>query len=79
MVFFMPTAVSYINRWFAGALRARGQALYMSLTFGAGGMLGMFGGGLAWEAWGAGVTYSAASLCCLAGFALIMQAVRERT
>ena len=65
-------AVSFINRWFPGALRARGQALYMSFTFGAGGMLGSFGSGLTWEMFGAAPTYAAASLCCLAGTLLVL-------
>jgi PPP family 3-phenylpropionic acid transporter len=71
------TAVSFINRWFPGSLRVRGQALYMSLTFGAGGMLGSFASGLAWDGLGAGVTYTAASVCCLFGFALVLHVVRE--
>jgi PPP family 3-phenylpropionic acid transporter len=66
------TAVSFINRWFAGPLRARGQALYASLTFGAGGMLGSFGSGVAWELFGAAPTYAAASLCCLIGVVLLI-------
>ena len=66
------TAVSFINRWFPDGLRARGQALYMSLTFGAGGMLGSFASGLAWDGLGAGVTYTAASVCCLAGMLLVL-------
>ena len=65
------SAVSFINRWFAGPLRARGQALYVSLSFGAGGMLGSFGSGLLWERFGAGTTYAVASACCLAGLVLV--------
>lgn len=70
------SAVSFVNLWFPGSLRARGQALYMSLSFGAGGMLGSFASGLAWDAVGAGVTYTAASVCCLAGLLLVMWRVR---
>jgi len=66
------TAVSFINRWFAGPLRARGQALYASLTFGAGGMLGSFGSGQIWEMFGSAPTYAAASLCCLGGTMLVL-------
>ena len=64
--------MSFINRWFAGSLRARGQALYTTFTFGAGGMLGSFGSGLTWEMFGAAPTYAAASLCCLGGTLLVL-------
>lgn len=58
--------VAVINRWFAGALQARGQAIYGSLSFGAGGMLGGLLSGLMWEGWGAALTFSVS-----AGFALL--------
>ncbi len=70
------SAVSFINFWFPGDLRARGQAIYMSLSFGAGGMLGSFSSGLAWDIVGAGITYTAASVCCLAGLLLVVWRVR---
>jgi len=73
------TAVSFINRWFPDALRARGQALYMSLTFGAGGMLGSFASGLVWDGLGAGIAYTAASICCLIGLLLVLGKVRNET
>lgn len=66
------TAVSFINRWFAASLRARGQALYASLSYGAGGILGSFGSGLLWEWSGAALTFSLASLCCLGGWLLVV-------
>lgn len=74
---FHASAVSFINRWFAGSLRARGQALYVSLTFGAGGMLGSLGSGLMWDGFGAGLTYGAASVCCLAGLLLVVAYLPE--
>jgi PPP family 3-phenylpropionic acid transporter len=59
-------SVAAVNRWFAGRHQARGQALYGSLSFGAGGMLGGLLSGWAWEALGAERTYTLS-----AGFALI--------
>jgi PPP family 3-phenylpropionic acid transporter len=71
------TAVGFINRWFGENLRARGQALYASLTFGAGGVLGSLGSGWSWDWMGPAMTYTAASLCCLVGFVLVMWKLRE--
>ena len=42
-------AVSLIHRIFKGRLQGRGQALYSSLSFGAGGALGALGSGYLWE------------------------------
>lgn len=55
-----------LNRWFPRQQQGRIQAIYGSLSFGAGGMLGAVLAGQSWQALGAGVTYSIA-----AGFALI--------
>ena len=42
-------AVNLIHRMFRGPLQGRGQALYSSLSFGAGGAAGSFSAGLLWE------------------------------
>jgi len=42
-------AVNLIHRIFRGRLQGRGQALYSSLSFGAGGALGSLGSGYLWE------------------------------
>ena len=36
-------ALGMVNTWFPDSMRSRGQALYMSLSFGAGGMIGGIG------------------------------------
>ncbi|MBM3390793.1 MAG: MFS transporter [Betaproteobacteria bacterium] len=59
-------SVAAVNRWFAGRHQARGQALYGSLSFGAGGMLGGLVSGWSWDALGAEITYTLS-----AGFALL--------
>ena len=59
-------AVAALNRWFPSQQQGRVQALYGSVSFGGGGMLGNFVSGLAWSALGAGWTYTLG-----AGFALI--------
>ncbi len=42
-------SIEYIRRFFAGSLRGRGQALYTSASFGAGGALGAGLGGFLWD------------------------------
>ena len=64
-------AVTLIHRWFPGTHQVRGQAIYLSVSFGAGGVLGSLLSGLAWESIGPAWTFSAASLAALAGFALL--------
>ncbi|MES2127753.1 MAG: MFS transporter [Pseudomonadota bacterium] len=61
------SCVMTMQRWFAGPLQARGQALYIALAYGVGGSCG--GLFMAW-CWGAlgshAVYYAAATLCVLA-------------
>jgi len=61
--------ISLIHKYFIGGHQGRGQALYSSLSFGAGGALGSFASGYAWEMIGPQATYfmaAVASAC--AGF-----------
>lgn len=51
-------AISLVNRFFEGGLQGRGQALYSSMTFGAGIAVGSFVGGLLWEALGGMWTFA---------------------
>jgi PPP family 3-phenylpropionic acid transporter len=64
---FHSAALASIHRIFRGPHQARGQAVYSSLSFGLGGTLGGLGGGVAWERFGAGWTFSAAAVCAFAG------------
>ncbi len=62
-------AIMLYHRWFPGRLRGRGQALYSSLSFGAGGALGSYLGGLAWDGLGSGETFMvAAGIALMAWF-----------
>ena len=65
------SAVAAVNRWFPGKAQARGQALYSSLSFGAGGLLGALVAGGLWDGLGAGWTFSFGSLFALLGGWLI--------
>lgn len=46
---FHATAIRLIHEHFRGAHQGRGQALYSSVSYGAGGALGSFYGGVAWD------------------------------
>ncbi len=68
-------AIAAVNQWFPGKLQGKGQALYGSLSFGAGGMLGGLVSGYAWDGIGAAWTFTlgagfalAGLLCLLAGW-----------
>lgn len=60
-------AIHLIHNFFTGRHQGRGQALYSSLSFGAGGAVGSLASGYLWDAVGATATYmSAAALSALA-------------
>ncbi|MBL8471149.1 MAG: MFS transporter [Rhodocyclaceae bacterium] len=65
---FHAAAVAAINRLFVGRHQARGQALYSSLSFGAGGMLGGLVSGWFWDRAGAPLTYTLSSVFALAAY-----------
>ena len=71
------SAIAAVTEWFPGKAQGRGQALYSSLSFGAGGLLGALIAGRTWDDWGAGWTFSLASVFALAGFMLVWRWVRE--
>lgn len=70
-------AIAAVNQWFPGPARGRGQALYSSISFGAGGLLGGLVSGWTWDWIGAAWTYTLSSLFALAGLSLILLWVRE--
>jgi PPP family 3-phenylpropionic acid transporter len=61
------SAVSLVSRYFGPARQARGQALYISLTFGLGGFIGATVSGELWEGVGPAWTYTASAAAGLAG------------
>jgi MFS transporter, PPP family, 3-phenylpropionic acid transporter len=72
-------AVALVNRWFGEAGRARGQALYASVSFGAGGMIGSAASGWLWDGIGPAWMFSLASLVAALGLLpLIFQRNRLR-
>ena len=67
------SSVMSLQRWFSGPLQARGQALYMSISYGIGGTLGGLFLAQWWERAGAeSVYYVAALLAVLSSIAAIL-------
>ena len=55
------SAIQLIHRYFIGRHQGRGQALYSSLSFGAGGAVGSFYSGLTWDTLGSQFTFEIAA------------------
>ncbi|MBN8455636.1 MFS transporter [Accumulibacter sp.] len=69
-------AIAAVNRWFPGHCQTRGQALYSTVSFGAGGLLGSLLSGWTWDAWGAAATFALSSLLALVGLLIVAIWVR---
>lgn len=74
---FHAAALARVHQWFQGRNKARGQAVYSSLSFGLGGTLGGLASGIAWERLGAAATFGAAAACAALGLVLLVIA-RDR-
>ncbi len=61
-------AIQYIHSFFTGRHQGKGQALYSSLSFGAGGALGSFYSGYLFDGFGARSMFLVAMLLALSGF-----------
>lgn len=57
-------AIHLVHNYFGDHHQGKGQALYSSLSFGLGGMMGSLGSGYLWDLQGAWFVYSAAAVCC---------------
>lgn len=62
---FHAAGVAATHRVFSGELQSRGQALYSSLGYGAGGAIGTLAAGYAWESVGGAVTFSLSAAAAL--------------
>jgi PPP family 3-phenylpropionic acid transporter len=66
-------AIQLVHRFFVGRHQGRGQALYSSLSFGAGGAVGSLLSGYAWEDIGGQLTYLAAAGVSALAFVIVWQ------
>ena len=57
-------AIHLVHEYFGVQHQGKGQALYTSVSFGLGGMLGSFFSGYLWDIIGAHYVYSLAAMCC---------------
>ncbi|HEY0065086.1 MAG TPA: MFS transporter [Telluria sp.] len=69
-------AVMTMQRWFTGALAARGQALYISMSYGVGGTLGGLFMTFLWERVGPEQMYYGAALLAVLGAGVAQYALR---
>lgn len=69
-------AVSLIHRYFTGSLQIRGQGLYSSLSFGAGGVVGSIASGYAWQHLGPTMTYYLAAAIATLALLVAMAVMR---
>ena len=64
---FHAASVAAVHRIFPESAQARGQALFSSLCYGAGGAAGVLVAGWTWQAGGAALAFSASAAAALAG------------
>lgn len=70
-------AVYYVHRFFTGRLQGRGQALYSSLGFGAGGAVGSLASGFIWNAFQPAAIFVSAALMTAVAFLLALRRVSD--
>ena len=68
---FHAAGVAATHRVFSGEMRSRGQALYSSLGYGAGGAIGTLAAGYAWEILGGAVTFSLSAVAALIALVVV--------
>ncbi len=69
-------SVGLVHEFFQGRHQSKGQALFGSVTYGAGGMLGGLASGPIWEHYGASALYSFSAAMALAGLLLMLWKLR---
>ena len=71
-------AIQLIHTYFKGRHQGKGQALYSSLSFGAGGAAGSFLSGLGWDALGGGIIFILAALSSLLAVFIAWRYVEDK-
>jgi PPP family 3-phenylpropionic acid transporter len=74
---FHAAAIATVHRVFPAGVQGRGQTLFSSICYGAGGAVGAMLAGWAWEAAGPGFAYSLSSILALAGLLLAYTLKRD--
>ena len=73
---FHAVGISMVHDYFTGSHQGRGQALYSSVSFGAGVAVGSLVSGLLWDQWGAAVLFVFASCCTITALAIVWKFIR---
>ncbi|MGA8146741.1 MAG: MFS transporter [Gallionellaceae bacterium] len=73
---FHAAAIALVHQFFQGRHQSRGQGLFGSITYGAGGVIGGLASGPLWQHWGASVMYSMSALAAFLGLLLILWKLR---
>lgn len=68
---FHASAIHLVHEYFRGRHKGRGQALYSSVSFGAGGAVGALASGYAWAGLGPAVTFTIAACASLLGAVIV--------
>lgn len=76
---FHAAGIAATHRVFGDALRSRGQALYSSLGYGAGGACGTLAAGYGWDRFGGAVTFSCAAAAALLALVLMRKSLPRFT
>ena len=74
---FHSVGISLVHEYFTGSHQGRGQALYASVSFGAGVAVGSLISGLLWDSMGAAVLFVFASCCTVAALAIVWRFVES--
>lgn len=69
---FHASSVGLVHQFFQGRHQSRGQALFGSVTYGAGGMIGTLFSGPLWQHFGASVLYTCSAGAALLGAAVVL-------
>ncbi|CAI8750776.1 MULTISPECIES: MFS transporter [Methylococcus] len=75
---FHAVSIALVHRYFQGRNRNRGQALFTSLSYGAGGALGSFASGYAWADFGAETVYAGAAVVSFIALIIAWRLVDRR-
>ena len=68
---FHAAAMHFVHHYFRGRHQGRGQALYSSLSFGAGGAVGSLYSGYLWSGAGPAITYGVSAVVSFLAFGLV--------
>ena len=71
------SSLGLVHQFFQGRHQSRGQALFGSVTYGAGGMLGGLASGPIWQHWGASALYSCSAGAASLGLVLMWWKLRR--